>query len=66
MSDEGSMTDDIEGCLSMVLKNLKKCDPPAVEVVAWCSAMLENDRVGCIASEPLESLRNQFQAIAAQ
>jgi uncharacterized Zn finger protein len=65
MSDEGLMSDDIEECLSMVLKSLKKCDLPAVEVVAWCSAMLENDRVGCIASKPLESLRNQFQAIAA-
>jgi uncharacterized Zn finger protein len=66
MSDEGLMTDDIEGCLSVVFKNLKKCDLPAVEVVAWCSAMLENDRLGCIASEPLQSLRTKFQAVAAQ
>jgi uncharacterized Zn finger protein len=44
MSDEGLMTDDIEGCLSVALKNLKKCDLPAVEVVAWCSAMLESDQ----------------------
>ncbi len=65
MSDEGMMTDDIEDCLSVVLENLKKCDLPAVEVIAWCSAMLENDRVGCIASQPLQSLRNQFQVIAA-
>ena len=66
MSDEGMMTDDIEECLSVVLKNLKKCDLPGAEVIAWCSAMLENDRLGCIASEPLRSLRKQFQAVAAE
>jgi hypothetical protein len=66
MSDEGMMTDDIEECLSVVLKNLKKCDLPAVEVVAWCSAMLENDRVRFIATDGIESLRNQMQAAAAR
>jgi uncharacterized Zn finger protein len=65
MSDEGLMTDDIEDCLGVVVKSLEKCDLPAAEVIAWCSAMLKNDRVGCIATEPIESLRNQFQAIAA-
>jgi hypothetical protein len=65
MSDEGLMTDDIEDCLSVVIKNLKKCDLPPVEVVAWCSAMVANDRLGCIAREPLESLRKQFQASAS-
>ena len=62
MSDEGMMTDDIEDCLSVVLQGLKKCNPPADEVIAWCSEMLKNDRVGCIARESLESLRNHFQA----
>ena len=62
MSDEGMMTDDIEDCLNVVLKALKKCDLPADEVIAWCSAMLQNDRVKFIAREPLQSLRNQFQA----
>jgi uncharacterized Zn finger protein len=66
MSDEGLMTDDIEDCLSVVIKNLKKSELPAVEVVAWCSAMVANDRVGCIASEPLDSLRKQFLAAASQ
>ncbi len=61
MSDEGLMTDDIENCLSVVLKGLKKCDLPAVEIVAWCTAMLEADRVGFIAEEQLQSLRNHFQ-----
>ena len=64
MSDEGMMTEDIEDCLSVVIKALKKCDLPADEVLAWCSAMLENDRVGFIAREPLQSLRNHLQADA--
>ena len=62
MSDEGMMTDDIEECLSVVLKELKKCDLPANDVIAWCSAMLANDRVGFISRDPLQSLRSQSQA----
>jgi hypothetical protein len=62
MSDEGMMTDDIEECLSVVLKGLKKCDLPPNDVIAWCTAMLTNDRVGFIAREPLESLRSHSQA----
>ena len=46
MSDEGLMTADIEDCLSVVLKAPKQSDLLAAEVIAWCSAMLENDRVG--------------------
>jgi uncharacterized Zn finger protein len=61
MSDEGLMTADIEDCLSPVLKALEKCDLPADEVIAWCSAMLDNDRVGFIARAPLQSLRTHFQ-----
>ena len=64
MSDEGMMTEDIEDCLSVVFKDLKKRELPAAEVIAWCSAMLENDRIGCIARKQLESLRNQIQAVA--
>ena len=62
MSDEGMMTDDIEDCLSVVLQGLKTCDLPTDEVIAWCSAMLANDRVGFIAQKPLQSLRNHLQA----
>src|SRR5437763_1906585 len=62
MSDEGMMTDDIEDCLSVVLQALKKWDLPTEEIAAWCSAMLESDRVGFIAQEPLQSLRKRFQA----
>jgi hypothetical protein len=64
MSDEGMMTEDVERCLSVVLDALPKCDLPAREVIAWCSAMLDNDRVGFIAREPLQALRKRFQAIA--
>jgi hypothetical protein len=66
MSDEGMMADDIEACLNVVVKALPKCELPAADVIAWCSAMLDNDRVGIIAREPLQSLRKQFQAIAAR
>jgi uncharacterized Zn finger protein len=58
MSDEGMMTGDIEDCLSVVIEALTKCDLPADEVITWCSTMLDNDRVGCIVQEPLQSLRN--------
>jgi uncharacterized Zn finger protein len=66
MSDEGLMTGDIEDCLSVVLKALAKCDLPANEVIAWCSAMLDTDRVGFIAREQLQSLRNRVQVAAAR
>jgi hypothetical protein len=66
MSDEGLMTEDIEECLNVVLEALRKCDLPAAEVIAWCSAMLENDRVGFIAREPLQALRNHVQSTSAQ
>jgi hypothetical protein len=66
MSDEGMMAEDIEDCLTVVVKALPKCDLPAAEVIAWCSALLENDRVGFIAREPLESLRNHVQRTTAR
>jgi hypothetical protein len=66
MSDEGMMTEDIEACLTVVLEALRKCDLPAAEVIAWCSAMLDNDRVRFIAREPLQSLRTHFQTTATR
>jgi hypothetical protein len=66
MSDEGLMTEDIEDGLKVVLEAVRKCDLPAAEVIAWCSAMLDNDRVGFIAREPLQSLRNHFQRTATR
>ena len=64
MSDEGLMTEEIEDCLNVVLKALRKCDLSATEVIAWCEAMLGNDRIGFIAREPLQSLRNHLQTTA--
>src|SRR5438270_8103970 len=66
MSDEGLMTQDIEDCLQVALKALEKSDLPATEVIAWCSAMLDNDRVGFIARESLQLLRNRVQATAGR
>jgi hypothetical protein len=66
MSDEGLMTEDIEDCLNVVIEALRKCDMPAVEVIAWCTAMLDADQVGFIANESLQSLRNHVQATAPQ
>jgi hypothetical protein len=66
MSDEGLMSDDIEDCLRVVIHAVTKCDLPANEVIAWCSAMLDSDRVGCLAAEQLESLRQQRQKTAAR
>ena len=66
MSDEGLMAPDIEDCLDVVVKALEKCDLPANEVIAWCSAMLDNDRVGFIAEKALQSLRNRAQRTAGR
>ncbi len=61
-SDEGLMTDDIEECLKVVIKALKKCDLPSAEVVTWCSAMLKNDRVGFVCEDALRTLRSRSEA----
>jgi hypothetical protein len=45
---------------------IRTCAVPANEVMAWCSAMLANDRVGFIAQESLQSLRTHFQAAATE
>jgi uncharacterized Zn finger protein len=66
MSDEGMMTEDINDCLSGVLNSLEKCNLPAAEILAWCTAMHENDEVGFIAEKSLQSLRNHLQAAAAR
>ena len=66
MSDEGLMTEDIEEGLSVVIAAVKTCDLPAEEVLAWCTAMLDADRVGFIARKPLEALRRRVQAAQAQ
>ncbi len=66
MSDEGLMTQDIEDCLRVVIKSLKKCDLPADKVIAWCSEMLASDRVGFIGEAELRALQNHFKASGAK
>ena len=66
MSDEGLMTEDIEDCLNVVVKAVETSDLPANKVIAWCSAMLDNDRVGFIADKSLQSLRDRAQASAGR
>jgi hypothetical protein len=61
MRDEGLMTDDIEGCLNVVIESLTQGDVPANEVIAWCTAMRASDRMGFIARKPLEALRQRVQ-----
>jgi hypothetical protein len=65
MSDEGLMTEDIEDCLSAVIGAIPTCDLPAEDVKAWCSSMLDADRVGFLARKPLEALRRRVQAAQA-
>jgi uncharacterized protein YgbK (DUF1537 family) len=60
MSDEGLMSHEIEECLAVVIKALRKCDLPAADITAWCSKMLKTDRVGFISTDALQSLRARF------
>jgi hypothetical protein len=62
MSDEGLMTDDIEGCLQVVVQALKKSHLPPGEIAAWCNAMAKSDRVGFLYDRELEELRKHFAA----
>ena len=62
MSDEGLMTDDVEGCLQVVVRAVRKSDLPAAEIVVWCKAMVKSDRVGCIYDRELQALQQQFEA----
>jgi hypothetical protein len=65
MSDEGLMAEDVEDCLKVVIEAVTTCNLPAEEALAWCSAMLDADRVGFIARKPLEVLRGRVQAAKA-
>lgn len=62
MSDEGVMTDDIDDCLHVVVKALKKSGLPAKELGDWCDAMSKADRVGFICDDELDSLHKYLQA----
>jgi uncharacterized Zn finger protein len=56
MSDEGMMTADIEECLAVVVKALKKSTLPPADVIVWCDRMLKADRGGFIYREELQTL----------
>lgn len=62
MSDEGLMTDDIEACLQVVIRALKKSNLPDDDVIAWCAAMAKRDRVGFICDTELQALRKQLES----
>ena len=62
MSDEGLMTDDIEACLQVVIRALKKSNLPDNDVIAWCAAMAKRDRVGFICDTELQALRKQLES----
>jgi hypothetical protein len=40
---------------------VRKSELPMSELIAWCSAMMESDRMGFIAREALQSLRSHCQ-----
>jgi len=60
-SDEGLITDDIEECLTVVIKALKKSALPTAEKLAWCREMTTRDRVGFVCDEKLQTLREHFE-----
>jgi hypothetical protein len=57
-SDEGLMTDEIEGCLRIVIEALRISDLPAQEVNDWCRAIVRKDRVGFICRTELQALQD--------
>jgi uncharacterized Zn finger protein len=57
LSDEGMMLDDIEECLQVVIKAIKRSDLSKDEVKVWSAEMLQKDRVGFICTKRLQTLR---------
>ena len=62
VSDEGLMSSDIEECLQVVIRALKTCSLPTDDVLAWCAAMVESDRVGFVCDREFQTLKNQFES----
>jgi hypothetical protein len=62
MSDEGLMTDDIEECLQVVVEAVRNSVLPPADIVAWCKAMTNSDRVGFIYDRELQALQYHFEA----
>ena len=63
MSDEGLMTETIEGCLEVVLAAIRQSDVPRDEALAWCAKMSKSDGVGFICDRELEELRKHIESL---
>ena len=61
-AQQAALTEDIEGCLSVVLKALKKSDLPRGEKLAWCAEMAKRDHVGFVCDHELQAMRSHFKA----
>ena len=62
VSDEGMMTEEIEDCIMVVIKALKKkTSCPPKDIVEWCMAMAKKDRVGFICDAELRKLQELFE-----
>lgn len=61
-SDEGLMTEDIEACLKPVIRALHNCDLPTGDVRAWCTQMIERDRVDFICAQELRTLQDRCRS----
>jgi hypothetical protein len=64
MSDEGMMTEDVEGCLRVVLRGVQESELPPARVAAWCDALRKSDRAGCILTKEINALRSRLEAPA--
>ena len=53
MSDEGLMFDDVEECVHVVIKGLKKADLPKETIQTWAKQMQRADRIDCICDKEL-------------
>ncbi len=65
-ANEGLRADDVEACWNVVVQAAPEVRTAAADAIAWCMAVLEHDRVGFIAREPLESWPKHLPAIATR
>jgi len=57
MSDEGMMTDDVEGCLRVVVRGVLESDLPPARVATWCDALRTSDRTRCLLTKEINALK---------
>ncbi len=60
MSDEGMMTEDVEGCLRVVLRGVPESDLPPARVASWCDTLRTSDRTGCLLTKEIDALKHQL------